>query len=374
MLNFHQEPCHQAAIRDPQLPLSGDRLMQTPHTAQRSSEEHRILANLQGLRALAALGVMVFHFGLMPATSIPFAIGASGVDVFFVLSGFIIAHSSSRSARHFLAHRLIRVVPAYWIATVFAAAFTLQNIDMSEAWGWLLQSLFYLPDPNGRPPLIFVAWTLVYELAFYLLYWLALRFGTRAAPIVCIALLLVLALFHVPGLAGPWPLVLEFGMDISIYLAVERYGLPRLVPGWAGLLVAGVGLALLMALPPMTGYNPDDYQSVGRVLRWGVPAAVIVLGLIVAELGGIALRSKFILLLGAASYAIYLLHPIAVGQLLQLPPNSPPTSWALCLFAAGITVAVAVAFNMFLEVPLLRRLRGLLRDRLPIEQRVSRLT
>jgi exopolysaccharide production protein ExoZ len=310
----------------------------------------------------------------MPATKIPFAIGAAGVDVFFVLSGFIIAHSSSRSARHFLAHRLIRVVPAYWIATSFAAMFTLQNLDMSEARGWLLQSLFYLPHPDGRPSLIFVAWTLVYELAFYLLYWLALRVGTREAPILCIALLLVLALFHLPGLPGPWPLLLEFGLGIGIYLAADRCALLRLVPGWAGLLVAGAGLALLMTLPPVTGYNPDDYQSVGRVLRWGVPAAVIVLGLIVAELGGMALQSKFILLLGAASYAIYLLHPIAVGQLLQLPPNSPPISWALCLFAVAITTAVAVAFNIFIEVPLLRRLRGLLRDKLPIEQRVSEQT
>ena len=341
-------------------------MMQTPHNVQRCLEEHRILTNLQGLRALAALGVVVFHFGLMPATGIPFVIGASGVDIFFVLSGFIIAHSSSRSARHFLAHRLIRVVPAYWIATLFAAAFTLQNIDVGEAWGWLVQSLFYLPHPSGRPPLIFVGWTLVYELAFYLLYWLALRVGTREAPIVCIALLLILALFPVPGLPGPWPLLLEFGMGIGIYLAVERYGLPRLMPGWAGLLVAGVGLALLMILPPMDGYN--------HVLCWGVPAAIIVLGLIVAERGGIALESKFILILGAASYAIYLLHPITVGQLLQLPPNSPPISWALCMFAVGITVAVSVAFNMFIEVPLLRRLRGLLRDRLPIEQRISAQT
>jgi exopolysaccharide production protein ExoZ len=337
------------------------------------AEGHRLLANLQGLRALAALGVVVFHFGLMPATRIPFTIGAAGVDVFFVLSGFIIAHSSSRSARHFLAHRLIRVVPAYWIATAFAAVFTLQNLDMSEAGGWLLQSLFYLPHPDGRPPLIFVAWTLVYELAFYLVYWLALRVGPRAAPALCIALLLLLALFHVPGLAGPWPLLLEFVMGISIYLAVERYGLLRLMPGWAGLLVAGVGLALLMILPPMTVYNPDDYQGVGRVLSSGVPAAVIVLGLVVAEHGRIALQSKFILVLGAASYAIYLLHPIAVGQLLQLPPGSPPISWALGSVAVGITVGAAVAYNIFLEMPLLRRLRGLLRDPLPIEQRVSGL-
>ena len=328
---------------------------------------HGVLTNLQGLRALAALGVVVFHFGLMPATAIHFEVGASGVDIFFVLSGFIIAHSSARSSRHFLTHRLIRVLPAYWIATLIAALFTLQSMDLAGASDWLVQSLFYLPHPASRPPLIFVTWTLVYELAFYLLYWVALRFGTRTAPAACLAFLLTLALVHPQGVPGPWPLLLEFAMGIGIYLGVERYRVAELVPGWSGLLLSAVGLVLLTVLPPMSGYSPDDYQSLVRVLCWGVPAAMIVFGLVIAEHGGLAIRSKLVLLLGAASYAIYLLHPVTVGQLIQLPSIAPPFSWALCLLAAGVTVALSVAFHLFHEVPLLRRLRGLLRDRLPVE-------
>jgi exopolysaccharide production protein ExoZ len=335
---------------------------------KKGREVHGVLANLQGLRALAALGVVVFHFGLMPATAIPFGTGASGVDIFFVLSGFIVAHSSARSSRHFLAHRLIRVLPAYWIATLIAALFTLQNMDLAGASGWLVQSLFYLPHPEGRSPLIFVAWTLVYELAFYLLYWVALRFGARTAPAACLAFLLALALVHPPGVPGPWPLLLEFAMGIGIYLGVERYRLAELVPGWSGLLAAAVGLVLLTVLPLIRGYRPDEYQSLVRVLCWGVPAAMIVCGLVIAEHAGLAIRSKLVLLLGAASYAVYLLHPVAVGQLIQLPSITPPLSWALCLLAIVVTVAVSVAFHIFLEVPLLRLLRGLLRDRLPVEQ------
>jgi exopolysaccharide production protein ExoZ len=330
-----------------------------------------MLNNLQGLRAVAALGVVLFHFGLMPATAIPFEVGASGVDIFFVLSGFIIAHSSSRSARHFLPHRLIRVIPAYWMATLVAAIFTLQNMDLAAASDWLVQSLFYLPHPSGRPPLIFVAWTLVYELAFYVLYWLALRFGASLAPFVCIPMLLGLALLHPPGIPGPWPLLLEFAMGIGIFLLADRDRLLGIVPGSVGLVMAAAGFALLAILPGVTGYTPDDYLSLVRVLCWGIPSAIIVLGLVVAEHRRLALRSRIALLLGAASYAIYLFHPIAVGQLLQLPPNPSPLSWALCLAAVGITVAVSVAFNIIIEVPLLRRLRGLLRDRLPVEQRVA---
>lgn len=322
-----------------------------------------MLTNLQGLRALAAIGVVIFHFGLLPATRLPFGVGAAGVDLFFVLSGFIIAHSSRRSARHFLAHRLIRVLPAYWIATLIAALFTLQALDLAEAAGWFLQSFFYLPGPGGRPALIFVGWTLVYELAFYLLYWLALRFGPGRAPWVVLPLLLGLAL--VPAAPGPWPLLLEFALGVAIFLFCERLGDLPPRSGAAGLALAALGLALL---PLLAGYDPDDYLSVARVLRWGLPSGAVILGLVVAERGGFGLRSRPVLLLGAASYALYLVHPIVVGQLLQLPPASAPVAWLTCLAALAVAIALAVAFNLAIEAPLLRRLRARLGDRPPVEQ------
>jgi len=325
-----------------------------------------MFTNLQGLRAFAAISVMLFHFALMPAANLPLKIGAFGVDLFFVLSGFIIAHSASQRSRHFLAHRLIRVIPPYWIATTLAVLFTLPKLPASAAAGWFLQSLFYLPGPGGRPALIFVAWTLVYELAFYLLYWLALRLGARRAPYACLPLLAIFAFVPLPQSIGPWPLLVEFALGISIYLLAERGAALGSVPGWAGLLLAAVGLVLLLTMPMLTGYSPDDYQSARRVLSWGLPAAAVILGLVVAEQRGLAIRSRAVLLLGAASYAIYLLHPIAVGQLLQMPPKPAPLSWLTCLAASGVTIGVSIAFYLLIEAPLLRRLRGLLRDRPPV--------
>lgn len=328
-----------------------------------------MLANLQALRALAAIGVVIFHVGLMPGTGLPFQVGAAGVDIFFVLSGFIIAYSSSRDARQFLPRRLVRVLPAYWIATVIAAAFTLQKMPLPDAADWLMQSLFYLPHPQGRPVLIFVAWTLVYELAFYLLYWLAFLAGVRRAPLLMLAALPALALVHLPGLGGPWPLLLEFALGIAIYLGVERFDLCRRIGKRAGLLMAGTAMALLPVLPRLINYDTDDCQSLERVITWGLPAAGIVLGAIIAERDGFAIRNRTIQVLGAASYAIYLLHPIAVGQLLQLPPIPPPLSWATCLAATAAAVAVAVAFHIWGEKPLLHELHRLLGKRARADQR-----
>lgn len=328
-----------------------------------------MLANLQALRALAAIGVVIFHVGLMPGTGLPFEVGAAGVDIFFVLSGFIIAYSSSLDARQFLPRRLIRVLPAYWIATVIAAAFTLQKMTLPDAADWLVQSLFYLPHPQGRPVLIFVAWTLVYELAFYLLYWLALRAGALRAPIVMFVVLPILALVHIPGLPGPWPLLLEFTLGIAIYLGVARFDLPRRTGKQTALLMMGTGLLLLPVLPRLIGHDTDDCERMERVITWGLPAAGIVLGAIIAEREGFAIRNRTIQVLGSASYAIYLLHPIAIGQLLQLPPIPPPLSWATCLGAAAAAIAVAVGFHFWVEKPLLGKLHSLLRKRVPAEQR-----
>lgn len=330
-----------------------------------------MIANLQALRAFAAIAVMVFHFGLMPATKLPFVTGGFGVDLFFVLSGFIIAHSAASRPRHFLAHRLIRVLPSYWIITVIAALFALQGMDLPALVPWLGQSLFFLPGPGGRPALIFVAWTLVYELAFYLIYWVALRLGGRRAAMLCLPVLLVLAFMPLPAGAGTWPLLTEFAFGITVYLATERLSRRPAPPGKLGLGVAALGLALLLLPVSLTGYDPDDYQSLARVLFWGVPATAVVFGLVIAEQAGAAVTNRAVLLLGSASYAIYLIHPIVVGQLFQLPPQPAPLSWLYCTIATVATAGIAIAYYRIVEAPMLHWLRGRLSRKPPAERRVA---
>ena len=74
-----------------------------------------MIYNLQLLRALAALAVVYFHVTSEAGLGLPVNIGAHGVDVFFVISGFIIAYIGARSPDGFLLRRLIRIVPFYWL-------------------------------------------------------------------------------------------------------------------------------------------------------------------------------------------------------------------------------------------------------------------
>src|SRR6266536_1362084 len=85
----------------------------------------QVLYNLHLLRVIAALGVVYFHTTSTAGLRLDWDVGSRGVDVFFVISGFIIAHIGTSKPEHFFRRRLIRVVPFYWAATllVFAVAF-----------------------------------------------------------------------------------------------------------------------------------------------------------------------------------------------------------------------------------------------------------
>lgn len=331
-----------------------------------------MLRNLQALRAFAALSVVFFHFSLVPAAAMPWHFGSFGVDLFFVLSGFIIAYSADRDSRHFLLHRLFRVLPTYWIVTSLGAAMCLLAMPLGAVAGWYGQSLLFLTGADGRPPIIFVGWTLVYELAFYLIYSVALATGRKAAPFAAIAILglLAFALPFIPiaGAAAvlrPWPLLAEFTYGLLIFLITK----PLAVTGWrpklAGAGLSLIGLAALYVFDAkvlgLTGLALDTKRAV----LLGLPAAAVVLGLVVIEKGGWGVKNRIVLAFGAASYAIYLLHPLVFAMVLGLPPGPFEARMKTFAILTLATLLVALGFYYLIEAPLLRALRRLTRDAPP---------
>ena len=156
------------------------------------------LVLVQVLRAAAALSVAMLHAQhdaatLAERTGQVFAPIAAfpweaGVDVFFVISGFIMVHASTRlfgaegGARAFLARRIARIVPIYWAVTTLYLAVALAVPDLlnRELLGWPLVVASYLFIPMARPdglvqPLYGLGWTLNYEMFFYALFAVAVR-------------------------------------------------------------------------------------------------------------------------------------------------------------------------------------------------------
>ena len=285
-------------------------------------EPRSALLNVQALRALAVLLVVFVHIEALAvmAGAAPgvFAFGNAGVDIFFVISGFIMVFTTGRRPMGplaFLGARLQRIAPLYWSVTlaVFAVAvFAPRLLQTTRADPLhLLASLLFIPFQRGDGtvrPVVFVGWTLNFEMAFYVLFALGLVWRRRLlGALLTIGALAAAVLWgqiaHPASVAGAFyssPMALEFGLGMLLGLAWPRLSSAR----WAAIvlgLAATVGLAFIVAAPAL-------FPGAERLLVFGLPATVIVWAALVSEKAGLVLRWRWVKALGNASYAIYLSH------------------------------------------------------------------
>jgi peptidoglycan/LPS O-acetylase OafA/YrhL len=276
------------------------------------------LNNIQGLRAYAALSVLYFHSGYLVPHLNPF--GFYGVDVFFVISGFIMTGICDLRPQRFFIRRLIRIVPTYWIATVGIFFLAMIAPELMKATRpsviELIKSLLFIPfvkEDGLLQPLLFVGWSLNYEMYFYVVLALAiLVVKPKRAPLLATCVLLV-----VPAIM--WPLhqrnalvafygnsrPFEFLLGIAAYYIARGFPLPlirkiRWVLFAVSALVA-IDLVVYFTLP--LPYFPPDWVG------FGIPAFILILSGALLAKSGTDIRSKWIILLGDASYSMYLLHP-----------------------------------------------------------------
>lgn len=305
------------------------------------------LNSIQFLRALAALVVVLYH-----AIGRQFGIGAAGVDVFFVISGFIMGtYAKDIGPRKFLEHRVVRIVPLYWAVTLLmcvgamAGVFSSFTFDLPRLW----QSLLFIPYQDG--PLVEVGWTLNLEMLFYLVFALGLWLKR---PLLFSTL--VLGFAAVVGTAVEWqnpilfvwtsPLLLEF--LAGLLLSQWRPNSASL--GWGLLLVGLVGFVAAQAIGEQAG--------ILRVISWGGPALCLVAGCIAVERAGrwpsAAMRPAEAL--GDASYALYLLHGVLISAVHKV--FAPGLLATLVVLAVSVSVSLIV--HRWVEKPMTRFLRRLL--------------
>lgn len=261
------------------------------------------LRSVQALRAVAAVAVVIHHAVHEVAPDTPARVGAAGVDLFFVISGFImVTVASRRPPVEFLNDRIWRIFPL-WIVAVMPWLIKRQP-DLPGTMSSL--TLWPIYGNDFHVPALGVGWSLCFELLFYCAFALALaRLG--AIPACIFAACLCISPFSNSMLIGYLgsPLILEFlaGAAIARLPFDQRVGAPLLL----------VGIACI-AIAPVDYYaNICGPGTFSRFLYWGVPAALIVYG--ARSLDQFFDRAAFDLpvFLGNASYSIYLFHPLVVG-------------------------------------------------------------
>jgi peptidoglycan/LPS O-acetylase OafA/YrhL len=332
--------------------------------------DKRVVANLQVCRALAALFVVYGH-SLHDLETIstragfdPLGAGVNwgaGVDIFFVISGFIMVHVAGRefgapgAPLRFFIRRLARIVPMYWLLTtvLILGAFVapeMLNVPIGGL-AHILKSYFFIPD--WRPdmsavrPVMALGWTLNYEMFFYVVFAFAmlapLRAGIAAMSVFFVALAIIGSTLsiHQTQLAF-WtdPISLEFLFGVYVALAY-RAGWRLKAP--VAITFAGVALLLIGAnLPERLGLALDIHA-----LRFGLPAALLIAAAALGPEMPDSAAKRFMVALGDASYALYLCHPFFIRPLREVWLEIGGAHAPLFLFSLTCMIgATAIAFAL----------------------------
>lgn len=325
------------------------------------------LHSLQAMRAVAAFMVAIHHAHSLligrhlaqvsPSEMYFFAFGRAGVHMFFVLSGFIMVMTTNESRysfKDFIARRFRRIYVIYWVSMLLLLA-TAASFGHPFALSYTQGLGALLLLPADAPRIIGAAWTLSFEVYFYICFGLAMMLGlTRGLLILAAFFLSCVAAGTLIDNQGPLlnqvtsALLLEFlgGMAIG-WLAVRG----RLPQRW-GALIAAAAVMLFLIIPAA------DFDITRETLSFGGPSLLLVLGLVSWERrNGSHPVLQRLGRLGDSSYALYLNHETVIYAFLMLMPAGAvvlaiPTSIALAL----ISVAFGVAVHLFAEKPLLRLL------------------
>lgn len=339
-----------------------------------------VIINIQILRFFAAAAVVFTHSvdlsGEGTGKTIIAAgnlenIGAAGVDIFFVISGFIIAKTGFVDRRmapgDFLAKRLIRIVPIYYLLSLPWIARGLHQGAASDVW---YATFLFWPSAGPRvvAPALEVGWTLCFEMLFYVSAAVLLALPKNRWSLAGV-LFLYAASWTARELWGGAafqfignPIILEFllGSSIACFAAKITPSLARVsgVVGaawFAAVIWVGPGLLTEQSL------TLDASVSLARAVVFGVPAALLVAAALGLErhatVPGAAKELSF---LGDASYSIYLIHPTvlcAVAEIMRVTVALPRDLVIVIGTLVGVTAGVAA--YQWVEKPLLGDLRSL---------------
>ena len=355
--------------------------------------------SIQVLRGLAAVAVVLFHVSiwenkklgvqLMPGC---FQLGDVGVDLFFVISGFIMVYiqpariSSGKDYARFLIHRFSRVFPPYWLVLLVLLPIWLKAPQLFNNYQHnhvdLVRSVLLLPQ--DYMPLLSVGWTLIHEVYFYFAVSVALLFGARGrwvyGTVWFATVIAVFWFFDGRGLEQSRvlqvvfsPFSLTFLLGYFVGLLQQRLRAAPVVLGF-GLLTCAAVVWLWAAPRVANGVYPDN-NSLARFLALGLPCSLAVASAIVLErhLPAFMLKLQW---LGDRSYAIYLVHlPLVSGIYGVAARYHINSSWmvvGIAVMCVTGCLATASLFHDYLEMRAITKCRRFLESQFGIATPASR--
>ncbi|MGI8582240.1 MAG: acyltransferase family protein [Chitinophagaceae bacterium] len=341
---------------------------------------------IQLLRGIAALLVVLLHTTVNCNEMFNsdflfnfFKFGGAGVDIFFVLSGFIITYTNDRfigKANHFssfIRRRFVRIYPTYWIIISF---FLLIQILLPAFYRThfsfdpknILSTYLLFP---GHIMVNGVSWTLSYEIFFYLLFSLSFFLLKKTGSFyIAILYAVIIILLPVSGYnfetGNSWLSFITYPMNVEFFMGVlaavlipkisNKIAIPLIITGSITFLISAIC------------YNLNYYlvtNTFNRVLLFGIPAFLLITGLVKYELANKIKVFAICLMLGEASYSLYLIHlPIVVASfkiLSKLHIKNNILVHGTLILIVCIICYTSILFYKFVEKPIIARLNSLRR-------------
>lgn len=321
------------------------------------------ILNIQVARGLAATLVLLQH------TFYPWFIGKPvgrcGVDLFFVISGFIMAFICHTNYNDFFLRRCIRIIPLYWILSVSLFLLNLEFSIFSRAEITLLsllQNLLFIP--NTTKPIVGPGWTLNYEMFFYLLIAICGFVSKKHAALVASGIIMIYACTNKILANSSFNLSSFFPMEF-VYGVLIFYSYKKL-----GNIFRNNYLIITLLIFPLFALlyiNANNSFSIyGSAIVYGIPSAFIILSAVLAETNGVFITNKYLVYLGDISYSLYLSHLFVILVFNKIVARSHPNfvtdkSLLSCIALVGTCYLIAVVIHHFIDVPIQRKLTRLTR-------------
>lgn len=274
------------------------------------------IESIQALRAFAALSVVLTHMSFIKS-------GSFGVDIFFIVSGFLMMYSTEKGIERYWKKKIKRIVPFYWIMTIITAMAVKVMPDLFNSyevsWMYLIKSLFFIPYEHGSiyQPILGLGYTLNYEVLFYVLFYISFKMAEKlelmGRGVICSIIIFLIVELKMMKLPMPFyfwsnALMLNFVLGILLYYLFKLIDFEKRLQTENRMrsYLCDVSLLLvivfLWVIPVPTGEM--------RFFIWGIPSAVLFVVIYIFYYRKSV--PSVVLMIGNISYYIYLTHPYCV--------------------------------------------------------------
>lgn len=342
---------------------------------------------VQNLRGFASLIVVLFHLQIwlsdtdshISVSRFLFGNGAFGVDLFFIISGFIICHATERNENNmtakYIIRRLFRIYPVYFVALTFVyLAYSYQEpIENYLNALLIMQRDYSLRAPFFGYNMLYPAWTLSFEILFYTIFLVSMIISHTYRSLIC-SLFIVFSFFVLqlslsgrvslnaeltPAYSGDFaiplirmlstPMLVEFVVGV-VFFHVYKWMLNNRADFYKYIAVACIVSSLVLYLFYHT-YNHGLSQR-------GLIATLMFLGFLIIEANGVKLKSKVLSFFGDISYSLYLSHVITIKIIVDLLDSLSMIEFksgpSYMLFVLAICILVAYISHKLIEVPFIK--------------------